>query len=326
MRRREFISLFGGAVTAWPLAIRAQKPERRRLIGVVAGMSDTEMRPLIDAFREKLKTLGWKDDNITIDVRLGSGDFKRMTEEARRLIRRSPDVILVQGSPALAAVRHYSQSAPVVFVMIADPVRLGLIESLAHPGGYTTGFTNFEFSIGSKWLALLREIEPHLTHVTLIANPGNPSVGEFSRFIENAGHPVGVDIVVASVHNPAEIEAAINATAQQPGGGLIILPDSLALVNRDLIIGLTKEHRLPAVYPFRVFPSHGGLISYGLHFPAAYRQAATYVDRVLRGEKPADLPVQAPTKFELVINLKTAKALGLSGPSTLLASADEVIE
>ncbi len=161
---------------------------------------------------------------------------------------------------------------------------------------------------------LLREIEPHLTHITLIANPGNPSVGQFSRVIENAGRPAAVDIVVASVHNPPEIEAAITATAQQPGGGLIILPDSLALVNRDLIIGLTKQHRLPAVYPFRVFPSHGGLISYGLHFPEAYRQAATYVDRILRG-KPADLPVQAPTKFELVINLKTAKALGLSVPT-----------
>jgi putative ABC transport system substrate-binding protein len=327
MKRREFLGVIGGAAALWPVVARAQQSERMRRIGVVAGFSDAEMRPLLSAFREKLNALGWTDGrNVTIDVRLGAGDYKRMTEGAGQLISQSPDVILAQGTLGLTAVRQHSQTVPVVFVLVADPVRMGLIESLARPGGHTTGFTNFEFSIGGKWVDLLREIDPRLTHITLIANPSNPNAGQFSQFIETAGRAVAIEVMTASVRGPAEIEAAVTATAQKPGGGLIVFPDSLTTIHREPIIGLAARHRLPAVYPFRIFSSDGGLVSYGLDFPELYRQAATYVDRVLRGERPADLPVQAPTKFELVINLKTAKALGLIVPLTLQASADEVIE
>jgi putative ABC transport system substrate-binding protein len=223
-------------------------------------------------------------------------------------------------------VRHHSNAVPVVFVLVADPVRQGLIHSLSRPGGQSTGFTNFEFSIGGKWLELLMEIAPHVSHVTLLSNPGNPNADQFSQFIEREGRSVGIGVNTASVQSPAEIEASVVATVRRPGGGLITFPDSLTTIHRGLIIDLASRHKLPAIYPFRIFPADGGLVSYGLDFPELYRQAATYVDRVLRGEKPADLPVQAPTKFELVINIRTAKALGLSVPLTLQASADEVIE
>jgi putative ABC transport system substrate-binding protein len=315
------------AAAAWPFAARAQQAERPRRIGIVAGFTESEMRPLESAFREKLDALGWKEGaNITLDVRLGGGDYKRMTEDAGRLVGLRPDVIVAQGTPGVVAVREHSQTVPVVFILVADPVRTGLVESLARPGGHATGFTNFEFSIGGKWLEMLREVDPGVRHVTLISHPGNPTAGQFAQHIEDVGRTVAINVNTASVHNPAEIEAAVVAAAQPRGGGLIVFPDSLATVHRDLIIALAERHNLPAVYPFRIFSAEGGLLSYGLDFPELYRQAAIYVDRILRGEKPADLPVQAPTRFELVVNLKTAKALGLTVPPTLLLRADEVIE
>ncbi len=280
-----------------------------------------------DGIREKLRQLGWTDGrNIAIETRTTSGNFPRLGDEAKLLIARNVSVIVAMGTPGLQAVQQHTRTVPVVFTLVADPVRLGLIESLSGPGGNATGFTNFEFSMGGKWLELAREVYPTLGHVTLLANPANPNATSFAQFIESAGRTVGIDVVAAYVRGPAEISKAIATAAGQQRAGLIAFPDSLTVVHRDVIIGQAAEHRLPAIYPFRIFPLSGGLLSYGLDFPELYRQTAVYVDRVLRGERPADLPVQAPTKYELVINLKTANALGLTIPLTLQASADEVIE
>jgi len=322
--RRAFITLLGGAA-AWPLAARAQQVVP--LVGLVSGFSDAEFTPLATAFRGKLQQLGWTDGrNIAIQTRTSSGNFERLAEEAKMLIARNVSVIVAMGTPGLHAVQQHTRTVPIVFTLVADPVRLGLIESLSRPGGNATGFTNFELSMGGKWLELAREIYPNLGHVTLLANPANPNATSFAHFIENAGRTVGIDVVAAYVRGPSEISKAIATAAEEPRAGLIAFPDSLTVVHRDVIIGQAADHRLPAIYPFRIFPLSGGLLSYGLDFPELYRQAALYVDRILRGERPADLPVQAPTKFELVINLKTARMLGLTVPPTLLALADEVIE
>jgi putative tryptophan/tyrosine transport system substrate-binding protein len=326
VKRREFIALVGGAAT-WPLGVRAQQPQGLRLVGVVTGFSDAEMRRPMMAFREKLHALGWSEgSNVRIDLRTTDGDYKRMAEEARTLIAETVDVIVTTGTPGLVAVRQHTQTLPVVFALVADPIRQGLIESLARPGGHATGFTNFEFPIGGKWLELLWETYPYIDHVTLLANPANPIAIPFSQFIEAAGRTVALDVSTALVRNPAEIEAEIGAAAQRPSGAIIVLPDGLAAVHSALIIGLVSRHRLLALYPFRLFTEKGGLMSYGLDIPDLFRQVAVYVDRVLKGEKPGELPVQAPNKFELVINLKTARALGLNIPPSLLARADEVIE
>jgi putative tryptophan/tyrosine transport system substrate-binding protein len=323
MRRREFIAAVTGAAT-WPLIARAQR-ERVRLVGVLAGFSEEEMRPLLAAFRSRMSQLGWIEGrNLAIDVRLTAGEHQRATAEAGALVGRNPDVIVAMGTPTLAAIHQHS--VPVVFTLVADPVRTGMIESLARPGGNATGFTNFEFSIGGKWLELLKEISPRLTHVTVIANPANPIANPLARVIEETGRAISITVVTASAHGADDIQAIISTEGQQPSGGLIVLPDGLAVVHSGLIVELAERNRLPAVYPFRTFAAKGGLLTYGLDIPEIYRQAADYVDRILRGERPADLPVQAPTKFELVINLKTAKALNLTIPSSLLATADEVIE
>jgi putative tryptophan/tyrosine transport system substrate-binding protein len=327
MLRRDFITILGGAVAAWPVVAQAQQSGRMRRIGVLTGLSLSEFQPLLVVFREKLKELGWLEGrNIVIEVLTSNGDLRRMIDDAGTLVGLNLDVILVQGTPGLTAVIKHSRTVPVVFVLAADPVKLGLIESLSHPGGNATGFSNFEFSIGEKWLDILRELYPQLRHITVIVNPDNLNSSQFSQFLERAGKSIKLDIMVAPVRNAVEIEAAISSTAQESGGGLIITPDSLPIVNRDLIIGLAAQHRLPAIFPFRIFPSNGGLVSYGLDFNDVYRQGATYVARILEGEKPADLPVQAPNRFELVINLKTAKELGITVPPTLLSLADEVIE
>ena len=327
MKRREFITLLGGAAAVWPLVARAQQPDRVRRVGVLAGFTEAEGAPLVEAFRDRLKELGWTEGrNLSIDARFTSGDFKALTDSAGALVKANADVIFAQGTPGFKAVRQHSSIMPVVFILVADPVGQGLIESLSRPGGYATGFTNFEFSIGGKWLELLMELDPRVKRVVLIANPANPNGVPFSQFIEASGRSVGVDVSTANVRNAAEIDAAIVALAQQPDGGLIVFPDSLAVVHRELITRLVVTYRVPAVYPFGIFPKNGGLSSYGLDFPELYRQAAVYVDRILRGASPADLPVQAPTKFELVINLKAAKALNLTVPPSLLARADEVIE
>ena len=327
MNRRDVIALLGGAAAAWPLVARAQQSGRPRLVGLISGFSDAEFAPLATAFRLKLGQLGWTEGrDIDIETRTSSGDFKQLGEEAKELIARNVSVIVAMGTPGLHAVQQHTRTVPVVFTLVADPVRLGLIESLSRPGGHATGFTNFEFSMGGKWLELAREMYPSLGHVTLLANPANPNATSFAHFIENAGRTVGIEVVAAYVRGPSEISKAIATVAEQPRAGLIAFPDSLTVVHRDVIIGQAAQHRLPAIYPFRIFPLSGGLLSYGLDFPELYRQAAVYVDRILRGEKPEDLPVQAPTKYELVINLKTAGVLGLTVPLTLQASADEVIE
>jgi ABC-type uncharacterized transport system substrate-binding protein len=326
VKRREFIALVGGAAT-WSLGARAQQPQRLRLVGVVTGFSDGEMRRPMMAFREKLQALGWREgSDVRIDLRTTDGDYKRMAEEARAFITQSVDVIVTTGTPGLVGVRQHTHTLPVVFALVADPIRQGLVDSLARPGGHATGFTNFEFPIGGKWLELLWETNPRIDHVTLLANPANPIAIPFSHFIEVAGRTVALNVTTALVRNAAEIEAEIGAAAQRPGGAIIVLPDGLAAVHSALIIELVSRHRLLALYPFRLFTEKGGLMSYGIDIPELFRQVAVYVDRILKGEKPAELPVQAPNKFELVINLKTAKALGLNIPPALLARADEVLE
>jgi putative tryptophan/tyrosine transport system substrate-binding protein len=326
MRRREFIKMVGGAAGAWPLAARAQQ-DKKRIVGVVSGFSEIEMRAPLSALRSKLGQLGWAEGrNIEIDTRLGDGDYPQMTVTTGALVSRNPDVIVTMGTPALNAVRHHTRSVPVVFTLVADPVRVGFIESLARPGGHATGFTNFELSIGAKWLELLKDVSPTLVHVTVINNRANTTISQIPRLIEEAGSAISIQVSTAFVRDSSEIGSAIVRAAEQPNSGVIVLPDSLAIINSDLIVGLVARHRLPALYPFRLFAAKGGLITYGLDVSDAFRQAAEYVDRILRGAKPSDLPVQAPNKFELIINLKTARALGLTIPPVLLARADEVIE
>jgi ABC-type uncharacterized transport system substrate-binding protein len=326
MRRRAFIAALSGA-TVWSLVVHAQEDERAPLVGLVSGFSDFEFTPLATAFRDKMKQLGWTEGrNIAVETRTSTGDFQRLAEEVKLLIARNVRVIVAMGTPGLHAVQQHTRTVPVVFTLVADPVRLGLIQSLSRPGGHATGFTNFELSMGGKWLELVREINPSLRHVTLLANPANPAASSFVQFIENAGRSVGIQVAAAYVRGPSDMSKTIGATADQPNSGLLVFPDSLTVVHRDVIIEQAAQHRLPAIYPFRIFPLSGGLLSYGLDFPQLYRQAAVYVDRILRGEKPGDLPVQAPTKYELVINLKTAKALGLTVPLIMQMTADEVIE
>jgi putative ABC transport system substrate-binding protein len=327
MQRRKFITLIGGAAAAWPLAARAQQTQSVRRIGMLLAFTEDVERPNILAFRQKLKDLGWiEGHDLTIDVRFAHGNYEQMAADAGLFVNANVDIIFAQGTPGLLSVRKHTTITPVVFVLVADPVGQGLIANLAHPGSHATGFTNFEFSIGGKWLDIIRELDSRLNHITTIANPGNPTARHFAEFIEATGRTNAIEVTTANVHNAPEIEAAISKCAEKANGGLIILPDSLPVVHGDLIMGLATRHRLPSVYPFGVFARRGGLISYGIDFPNLYGQAAVYVDRILRGAKPADLPVQAPNKFELIINLSTAKALGLTVPLSLLARTDEVIE
>jgi putative ABC transport system substrate-binding protein len=324
MRRRDvLVSL--AAATAWPIAAHAQRPAQR-LIGVAAGFSEPEMRPLLQAFTEQLKTLGWTvGDNVTIDASYASGAYAK--DQVRALIAKKPDVFLTQGTGMLEVVRRETQTIPVVFTMVPDPVKLGIVQNLARPGGNITGFTNFEFSIGGKWLELLKELKPSLKRVLLISNPGNPNNLQFAPAIEAQGGRFGLSITTAQVRNVAEIETAVAAAGKEPEGAILVLPDSLLVVNRARINDAATRQRMPVMGPFRNFPEEGkGLIAYGLNFNELYRQAATYVDRIFKGEKPGELPIQAPTKFELIINVKVAKAMGIEVPPLLLARADEVIE
>jgi putative ABC transport system substrate-binding protein len=327
MGRRKFITLLGGAAAVWPVAVWGQQSVRPRLIGFVTGLSASELRPLIAAFRARLQELGWFEDrNVIIDARATAGDFDRLVADAEALASANADVIVAVGTPGLRAVQQHTSKVPVVFLAVTDPVGLGFIGSLAHPGGNATGLTNFEFAIGSKWLQLLRELDRNVSHATLITNPANPNTAPLTQAIASAAKTMGVDIFAASVGNASDIERVIVSTNQRPGGALIIFPDSLPVTHNALIIRLAEQQRLPTIYPFRVFTTNGGLISYGLDLIDIYQQAAVYVHKILRGSKPAELPVQAPNKFELVINLRTAKALGITVPPSLLATADEVIE
>jgi putative ABC transport system substrate-binding protein len=328
VKRRAFITLLGGAA-AWPLAARAQQPDRVRRIGVLMGTaeSDPDQKAMVSVFTRALEDLGWKEGaNIRIDRRWAEGDVAGLRTQALELARLGLDVIFAQGTPATTALRQAAPTTPLVFVNISDPIGSGLVSSLAYPGGNITGFTNYELSMGGKWLEILKDIAPGITRVAAIFNPDNPALAGLSRSIEAAASTLGIHVVQRPSRNAEELERTISAFASEPNGGLLVLLDFVTLAHRDLIIKLATQHRLPAGYALRIFPASGGLISYGVDPVDLFRRAASYVDRVLKGVKPADLPVQQPIKFELIINLKTAKALGLTVPETLLARADEVIE
>jgi putative ABC transport system substrate-binding protein len=327
LERREFITLLGGAA-AWPLAARAQQ-ERMRRIGVLMSLSesDSEARAWVIALKEGLQRLGWEQDrNVRIDYRWGAGDDQRLRTYAAELVGMAPDVIFAGVTPALAALHRETRSLPIVFVQVSDPVKLGFVASLAQPGGNMTGFATFEHPIGGKWLELLKDSAPGRTRVAVIFDSQVRSQPPYLQAIEAAAPSFGVQLTLADVHNAAEIERAIDAFAQQPNGALLVVPNPLTILERDRIIALAARHRLPAVYPYRFFAGGGGLMSYGIDLADQYRRAASYVDLILKGAKPGDLPVQLSAKFELVVNLKTAKALGLTIPEPFLQHADQVIE
>jgi putative tryptophan/tyrosine transport system substrate-binding protein len=330
MGRREFITLIGGAAAAWPLAARAQQPAGIRRVGVLMNLSenDLEAQRLVTAFREGLAQLGWVDGgNLRMDYRWASGDVGRIRAFAKELVELSPDIIVGYATPSVVALQQETRSVPIVFLSVTDPVGQGLVASLAHPGGNITGFAVFEFSLGTKWMEALKQIVPGLRRVTTIFNPKTaPYYPLYLRAIEKAASSFAVEPIVIEVHDDAEIERAISTLAREPDGGLIVLPDSFNMVHRRTIIALVERYRLPAMYYFPLFATDGGLISYGPDEIDMFRRTAGYVDRILKGAKAGDLPIQQPTNFRLVINLKTARALGLDVPPTLLARADEVIE
>jgi putative tryptophan/tyrosine transport system substrate-binding protein len=329
VKRRAFITLVGGAAAAWSLAARAQQaPDRMRRIGALIGTAenDPEAPRRVGEFRQALAKLGWSEGrNIVIDFRWGAGDPNRMRAQAKELIGISPDVVVAESTPAAVALRQETAVVPIVFLQVANPIGSGLVASLAHPGANLTGFTNFEPTIGGKWLELLKEIAPGVTHAVAIFNPETHS-GQYWNSLETAAPSLAVEFNRAPARDAAAIESAVARLAHEANGGVLVMPDSFTLAHRELIVTLTARHRLPAIYPYRVVTESGGLLSYGVDQVEFFRRAASYVDRILKGEKPADLPVQAPTKFELIVNLKTAKALGLEVPDRLLAIADEVIE
>jgi len=328
MRRRQFITLLGGAA-AWPLAARAQQGERVRRIGVLMNVNadDPEGQARIAAFHQGLQEWGWTlGQNARIEVRWGAFDTSSSRRYAAELVALSPDVILASASAAMGALQQMTRRVPVVFVNIVDPVGAGFVESLARPGGNATGFTPFEYSLSGKWLELLKEIAPSVARAGVLRDSTVGSgIGQYA-IIQAVAPSLGVELRPIETHDTSEIEHAIVAFARLPNGGLIVVGSPSGPVQRDLIISLAARHQLPAVYPFTYWARSGGLIAYGPELVSPFRRAAGYVDRILKGEKPADLPVQAPTKYELAINLKTAKALGLTVPETLLARADEVIE
>jgi putative ABC transport system substrate-binding protein len=327
--RRELLVALGGAAAARPLAARAQQAERMRRIGVLMNLAsdDAEGQARLAAFHQGLQQLGWTvGRNVQIDYRWGAGNADRIRKFAAELVALAPDVILSAGSPSVAGLQQATRSVPIVFVLVVDPVSSGFVDSLARPGGNITGFARAEYSIGGKWLELLKEIAPGMTRAAVIRDAALTAGGGQLGVIQAVAPSVRAEVTPVNVRDAGEIERAITAFARSPNGGLIVTGSTLAGVHRDLIVALAARHKLPAVYFARYFVVGGGLISYGPGLVDQYRDAAGYVDRILKGEKPADLPVQAPTKYELVINLKTAKALGLTVPETLLARADEVIE
>ena len=329
MKRREFITVIGGAAATWPLVAHAQQPERMRRIGVLmtTAADDPEGQARLAAFVRTLQQLGWTDGrDVRIDTRWTAGVPDNIRKDAAELTALTPDLILAPGSATVAPLLQATRAVPIVFVHVPDPVGAGFVESLPRPGGNATGFTAFEYSLSAKWLELLKEIAPRVTRAVVIRDPAIPSgLGQFGA-IQAMAPSVGVEVSPVNVRDAVEIERSITAFARSANGGLIVTSSALAIVHRDLIVTLAARHLLTAVYFERFFVTDGGLISYGPNLVDQYRRAASYVDRILKGEKPADLPVQAPTKYELVINLKTAKALGLDVPPTLLARADEVIE
>jgi putative tryptophan/tyrosine transport system substrate-binding protein len=329
MRRREFIALLGGAAADWPLAARAQQSDRMRRIGVLNGQAtnDPDAQANIAAFLRGLQQLGWTDGrNVRIDHRWAAGNPADIRKYAAELVALAPDVILAAGATQLGPLLQATRTVPIVFVNVADPVGAGFVNSLSRPGGNATGFMQFEYSLSAKWLELLKQIAPGVTRAAVLRDPAiTAGTGQFA-VIQSVASSVGVEVSPVNVHDAGEIERAVAAFARSPNGGLVVTSSALVVRHRELIIGLAAQHKLPAVYYRRLFVNDGGLLSYGYDLLDQFRRAATYVDRILKGEKPADLPVQAPTKYELIINLKTAKALGIDVPPPLLARADEVIE
>jgi ABC-type uncharacterized transport system substrate-binding protein len=333
MKRRQFIGLLGGAAAAaqlWPFAARAQQGERVRRIGVLsagAGADDPDVQARIAVFLQAMRQSGWADGrNLRIDYFWGRGQPEIIRKQAAELVALAPDVVLSSGAAALGQLLQVTRTVPVVFVNVTDPVGGGLVDSLSRPGGNATGFTQFEYSLSAKWLELLREIAPGLTRAAVLRDAALTSgVGQFA-VIQSVAPSVGVEVSPVNLRDAGEIERAVAAFARTPNGGLVVTSSASTARHRELIIALAARHKLPAVYYRRYFVETGGLISYGYDLADQYRRAAGYVDRILKGEKPADLPVQAPTRYELVVNLKTAKALGLDLPATVLARADQVIE
>jgi putative ABC transport system substrate-binding protein len=327
MRRREFITLLGGAF-AWPHLARAQQPDRMRRIGVLIGATDDqETQARLAVFRQGLQQLGWTDGrNVRIDTRWGAANADDIRKYAAELVTLAPDVILAAGNAPVERLLQATRTVPIVFAIVLDPVGSGIVDSLSQPGGNATGFMQFEYSLTAKWLELLKQVAPGVTRAAVLRDSTVAAgIGQFA-VIQSVAPSVGVEVSPINGRDAPEIERAIAAFARTSNGGLIVTSSALAGVYRDLIIALAARHKLPAVYSGRVSVTRGGLISYGADLVDQYRRAAAYVDRILKGTKPADLPVQAPTKYELVINLKTARALGLEVPTSLLARADEVIE
>jgi putative ABC transport system substrate-binding protein len=332
MRRRDFITLLGGAA-AWPLAAHAQQPERVRRIGVLMGFdeSDSGAKDRLSGLMHALAELGWTEGrNVRMDVRWAAGNVDRMRALAKELVDLQPDVILADTTPVTAAVQRETRTIPIVLLEVSDPIGTGFVESFARPGRNITGFTNFEATMGGKWLELVREIAPSVKRVAMLFNPETANAGAsggiYLPSIEAAAHVLDTELIVTPVHAPDDIDETFASMARRPGGGLLVMPNAFTFVNRERIVAQAARYRIPTVYPFVDFVKAGGLLYYGVDVADMFRRAAPYVDRILRGTKPADLPVQAPTKFELVINLKTVKALGLAVPPTLLTIADELIE
>jgi putative ABC transport system substrate-binding protein len=329
IRRREFVALLGGAAAAWPLAARAQQSERMRRIGILLPVAadDAEFQTRVGAFLQGLQQLGWAiGRNVRIDTRWAGASATEIRRHAAELVELAPDVILAHGVPTLGPLLQATRTVPIVFPTAADPVAAGFVDSLARPGGNATGFMDLEYGMAGKWLELLKQIASGVTRVAVLRDPATPTGPAQFGVIQAVAPSLGMEVNPVNVRDASEIERAVGAVARFPNGGLIVTPSGWASVHRELIVKLAAQHMLPAVYFGRYFVADGGLISYGPDLSDQYRRAASYVDRILKGEKPADLPVQAPTKFELVINLKTAKALGLEIPPPLLARADEVIE
>ena len=329
LRRRQFITLLGGAAAAWPLAARGQQSGRMRRIGVLMPLpaDDPVVQARVAAFAQGLQQSGWTiGRNVQFDTRWAAADADRIRSHAAELVALAPDVILTSGNAGVAPLLQVSRTVPIVFAIVPDPVGAGFVDSLARPGGNATGFIAYEYSLGAKWLELLKQIAPSITRAAVLRDAALASgPGQFAA-IQSVAPSLGVELTPINVRDPGEIERAVTTFARSANGGLITTGSAATGLHRDLIIALAARHRLPAVYIERFFVTAGGLISYGPDFVDQFRRAAGYVDRVLKGEKPADLPVQAPTKYELVINLKTAKALGLDVPPQVLVRADEVLE
>jgi putative tryptophan/tyrosine transport system substrate-binding protein len=326
--RREFIALLGGAAV-WPLAARAQQADRMRRVGVLFAFaeSDPDAKAWLTAFEEGLQKLGWSQGrNLRIDYRWGGGGEQLLQTHAAELVGAAPDVLFCAGTPSLVALRRETRSLPIVFVQVPDPIKLGFAASLARPAGNVTGFTSYEYSMGGKWVELIKDTAPRTVRVAVIVDPANPSHPEYVQALEASASSLSMRVTIASMRGAADIEGAIDEFARQPNGALVVLPSAPAILHRDLIISLAARHRLPAVYPYRFFASSGGFMSYGIDLADTYRRAASYIDLILKGGKPGELPVQLSAKFELVVNLRTAKALGLAIPEPFIQRADEVIE